>query len=678
MENSKKHLGRRIVLGVLAAAVVIALVAAPFILEKRNQAGTVKASILSGTASIGGITKTLSGTGTLTEEEAVAVTVPEGVEITQYFVSNGDLVKEGQPVAAVDKTSVMRAISSVNDTLSELSSQINDAAGTLADQYITVKAAGRIKAVYASAGDNVRDVITRYGALAVISLDGEMAVDIDAAGLSVSQSVAVVLSDGTSVPGTVLSILDGVAVVTIDDRYGEIDEAVAVQDADGRALGEGSLYVHAPWKAIAYTGTVAGIYLKKGQKTWTGANLFRLTGTEDTAEYDLLTEKRREYEDIASQLFLLYQDGAVKAPCDGCVSGVDDSLLKKLSAQDSGYSVVLLSYNTPDGSDDTAYHNRVGVITEVNEDGTAKANLQLFDTQIDDYADLSGLSLDTSRMTGEVTFTPGIIYYYDGLDENGAAKWVQSQKVSRGDIVVFAFDSDLAWMIYVGHTDLPEPTPSPTPIPTPTPTPLPSAPPSPTPTPIAPRPSASPDIPTQPTGPASGETAEEKPLYSTDATTILSVTPQDTMTVTITVDELDILSVQMGQEVSVTVDALPGQAFKGDIAAIDTTAANEGGNTKYAVEIILDRTEKMLGGMNASAKITLLTKENVLTIPTEALTEGETETIVYTGYDPESETMLSPVEVKTGLSDGLRTEILSGLSEGDVIWYAYYDSLAVP
>ena len=172
-----------------------------------------------------------------------------------------------------------------------------------------------------------------------------------------------------------------------------------------------------------------------------------------------------------------------------------------------------------------------------------------------------------------------------------------------------------------------------------------------------------------------GQQQTEEDLPSTRGTEILAVTPQDTMTVTLTVDELDILSVKMGQEVTVTIDALPGQAFSGDITAIDTTAANDGGNTKYAVEITLDRTEKMLGGMNASVKITLQTRENVLSVPVEALCERETDTVVYTGYDESSEELTGPVVVKTGLSDGVRTEILSGLSEGDVVWYSYYDKL---
>ncbi len=261
---------------------------------------------------------------------------------------------------------------------------------------------------------------------------------------------------------------------------------------------------------------------------------------------------------------------------------------------------------------------------------------------------------------------PGVIYYNSGTDDQGNVTWTQSWGVNRGDRVVFAFDADLAWMIYIGHEDLPEPTPEPTPVPSPEPGQggMPGGG-----TAAAPSGGGMPAA-----GMPAGQTEEES-LFSTAGTTILSVTPQDTVSVTITVDELDILSVQPGQEVSVTIDALPGQSFRGDITAIDTTAANDGGNTKYAVEITLDRTEKMLGGMNASAKITLLTKDHILTIPTEALSEGETGTVVYTGYDVSTETLLSPVVVETGLSDGQRTEILSGLAEGEIVWYAYYDTL---
>ena len=180
------------------------------------------------------------------------------------------------------------------------------------------------------------------------------------------------------------------------------------------------------------------------------------------------------------------------------------------------------------------------------------------------------------------------------------------------------------------------------------------------------------------TGMSGGAAAqEEKTPYSTEGTTILSVTPQETVSVTITIDELDILNVHAGQEAQVTLDALPGQAFTGVITKVNTIASNEGGNSKYSADVELKRSAYMLGGMNASANITVEERENVLLIPSEALTEQDGKTAVYTAYDSKTETLSGAVTVETGLSDGKQVQILSGLQEGETVWYSYYDTLEI-
>ena len=166
-----------------------------------------------------------------------------------------------------------------------------------------------------------------------------------------------------------------------------------------------------------------------------------------------------------------------------------------------------------------------------------------------------------------------------------------------------------------------------------------------------------------------------KERYDTAGTTILSVTPQETVTVSITVDELDILSVHAGQEVQVTLDALPGQAFRGVIIEVNKTASNEGGNSKYSAVVQLERTGTMLGGMNASASIVVEERESALLIPSAALVELDGRTVVYTACDPQTQTLGVPIPVELGLSDGEMVQILSGLSDGDTVWYAYYDKL---
>ncbi len=108
---------------------------------------------------------------------------------------------------------------------------------------------------------------------------------------------------------------------------------------------------------------------------------------------------------------------------------------------------------------------------------------------------------------------------------------------------------------------------------------------------------------------------------------------------------------------------------------IDTTGTNDGGSTKYTVTMELPRTEQMLGGMNASVRIEVSRMEAVLTVPAEAIYEDGTRTYVYTALDEKTGEPASPVEVTTGASDGAVIEILSGLTEGDTVYYSYAESI---
>ena len=149
------------------------------------------------------------------------------------------------------------------------------------------------------------------------------------------------------------------------------------------------------------------------------------------------------------------------------------------------------------------------------------------------------------------------------------------------------------------------------------------------------------------------------------------------MTLEITVDELDIRHLQPGMAAEVKIDALGGGKFSATITEIGNTGTSNGGNSKYTVELTMDREENMLSGMNATATIVLDTANDVLAIPADALVEQGNQTVVYTGYDEETETLLNPVIVRTGCSDGESVEILEGLADGQTYYYAYYDTLEI-
>lgn len=164
-------------------------------------------------------------------------------------------------------------------------------------------------------------------------------------------------------------------------------------------------------------------------------------------------------------------------------------------------------------------------------------------------------------------------------------------------------------------------------------------------------------------------------LYSLDGDVLLTVTPLDTMTVTIAVDEKDIASVKTGMTAQLTMNALPDETFEGQVTRVAQTGSGNGGSSKFDVEITLSRESDMLPGMSTTAQLTLYEKMDVLTLPVAALRDEGGKTLVYTGKDKKTGEPASPVEVTTGLSDGENVEILSGIDGGTTVYYSYYDTV---
>lgn len=70
------------------------------------------------------------------------------------------------------------------------------------------------------------------------------------------------------------------------------------------------------------------------------------------------------------------------------------------------------------------------------------------------------------------------------------------------------------------------------------------------------------------------------------------------------------------------------------------------------------------------------TKAGALLIPESALVEKNGKVYVYTRYDKAEDELGGLKEVETGVADGDNVEILSGLSDGDKIYYRYADTLS--
>ena len=155
---------------------------------------------------------------------------------------------------------------------------------------------------------------------------------------------------------------------------------------------------------------------------------------------------------------------------------------------------------------------------------------------------------------------------------------------------------------------------------------------------------------------------------------LASVTSQEHMSLEIQMDELDISRISLGQEALISVDALGGEQFEATVTGIANTDENEGGNSKFAVELTVEKSGDMLPGMSASASISLGSSGRVLCVPVAALDKEGSQDVVYTGCDEDGDRLTDPVAVTTGVSDGEYVQLLSGLEEGQTVYYAWYEA----
>jgi HlyD family secretion protein len=130
------------------------------------------------------------------------------------------------------------------------------------------------------------------------------------------------------------------------------------------------------------------------------------------------------------------------------------------------------------------------------------------------------------------------------------------------------------------------------------------------------------------------------------------------------VDEPEIGRLGLGQTVKITWDALPGRAWPGTVSTLPSTVINRGSRV---VGEVLCKVENpghaLLPGVNVNATIIAASSPNALTVPREAVREdGSQRYVLVVGGNH-----LRRRNVKLGISNLTRVEVLSGISSGDVI-----------
>ena len=485
--KNKKRKRRKIIITVVSIVLVLAIIAVAGVgflqRQVREQFASGSGEVLSYEVTTGSISTVVSGSGSLTDVDLNSVTVPEGVEITEVKVKTNQTVAQGDILATVDMASVISAMADLQAQIEELDSEISNAEDDAASTSIYAGVSGRVKAIFGQEEQSVADVMYENGALALISLDGYMAVTIETDALTVGDSVTVRLSDEEEVTGTVESVVGSNATILVTDNGPEYDEAVTVLDGEGAVLGTGNLYIHSALKVTGYAGTIAAVKADVNDKVSDTTKLFTLEDTDYSANYASLLRQRAELEETLLKLLTIQRDGAILASSDGSVYSVDHS-------DDAATAVVTLS-------------------------------------------------------------------------------------------------------------------------------------------------------------------ADEK------------------MSVTISVDESDILSLELGQTVTVYVSSVSEDSFEGTLTEINRTSSSSG---TYSAVIEVEKAEGMLSGMTASVSVRIEGVDDAILIPIEALHKTSDGAYVYTSYNEEYQEYGGKVDVVTGLENSTYVEIKSGLSVGDTVYYTEQES----
>ena len=378
-------------------------------------------------------------------------------------------------------------------------------------------------------------------------------------------------------------------------------------------------------KLTATDGTVSWFFFKAGDRVHVNAPLYTYYGEEGAGGFRALVQKRQKIEDQLAQLFQMYRDGCAVASGDGMVLELDETLVKNLAFEDGGGLQVVLLTNR-DQTEPQPVLTTTYLSGTVTEGGTVSL----------DGEELPVGGLDTlGAKPGDTVVVQCMVYTMDGepVPEPApvytAVFLIQPAKPADNSLAGlgggFSIDFGGGGFSFGGGA----------------------------------------------AGGADGTAEQEATLAETK---IASVVAMDEVQVTITVDELDILSLHKGDKALVTLDALPGRSFEGVVTAVSTGRSNSGGNSKYTAEVTLARSDDMLAGMNASCLVTVETFRDVLSIPAAALYDRADGSEVYTALSKDTGKPESPVPVEVGVSDGERVEILSGLAEGQTVWYTIYDT----
>jgi HlyD family secretion protein len=151
---------------------------------------------------------------------------------------------------------------------------------------------------------------------------------------------------------------------------------------------------------------------------------------------------------------------------------------------------------------------------------------------------------------------------------------------------------------------------------------------------------------------------------------LLKLYPDQAFVMDVAVDELDILSVQEGQEGTVTLDALPDVQLPVRVERISRLGSTTSGITNYTVTLSVHEDSRLLSGMNGTMTLTVGEEAGAVLVPLAALMndrQGNYVLLKDNTLAADADQTGIKTYVQLGLSDANYAAVTSGLQAGDII-----------
>lgn len=159
-------------------------------------------------------------------------------------------------------------------------------------------------------------------------------------------------------------------------------------------------------------------------------------------------------------------------------------------------------------------------------------------------------------------------------------------------------------------------------------------------------------------------TAQTSSTGNSTSQRIANIKTQATPVAVVSLNEVDVPKVKVGDKATLTMDAFPASTFTGKIVGIDTTGAVSSGVTTYPAYIVYDSAmDGIYPNMAVDASIITQVKDSVILVPNAAVqsTSGQSTVRIM------KQGKVTSVDVTVGATNDTQTEIISGVSEGDTV-----------